>query len=158
MNGGTCRNVGGVWETHGIEQGRGVNLSFLAKIFPRRKDSNSGFAAVRMSKRGHHYYTILASDSGFEYVFQNGKDRWSTISPNLAIRLIEKNREGSTAAQPATNRKQFLELAIGSSGSVSSSWMPSKEIIYTTREQALSAEREILDISWASAKEELGSE
>jgi hypothetical protein len=111
-----------------------------------------------MSKSGHHYYTILASDSGFEYVFQNGKDRWSTISPNLAIRLIEKNREGSIGLQPATNRKQFLELAIGSSGGVSSSWMPSKEILYTTRELALSTEREILDVSWASAREELESE
>ena len=111
-----------------------------------------------MSNHGHHYYTILASDSGFEFVFQNGKDHWSSISPTLAVGLIEKNRAGKMGLRAATNRKQFLELAIGSIRSMNSSWMPSKEVIYTTREQALAAEREILDISWASAWEELENE
>ena len=108
-----------------------------------------------MSKHGHHYYTILASDSNFEFVFQNGQDRWSTISPSLADRLIEKNREGKIGDQVASDRKQFLELAIGSIENSGSSWTPSNEITYTTRELALTAEREILDISWSNAKDKL---
>ena len=99
-----CR---GVWETDGIGQAEGVNLNFLAKIFPRKNDTYSGFAAVRMSKHGHHYYTILASDSGFEYVFQNGKDRWSTISPNLAFRLIEK-KQGWESWCPASYKQKTI--------------------------------------------------
>ena len=149
----TLTFVSGIWETHGIEQWNGVGLGFLAKVFPRKKVINSEFSAVRMSRDGHHYYTILASDSGFEFVFQTGKDRWSTISPSLASRLIEKNRHGEIGLQIAAGRKQFLNLAIGSIANEETSWTPSKEIVYTTRELALRAEREILDISWAKQED-----
>ena len=108
-----------------------------------------------MSRGGHHYYTILASDLGFEYVFRNGTDRWSTISPSFASRLLEKNREGKMGNQIASNRKQFLQLAIGSIESGPTSWNPSKEISYPNREIALTAERKILDISWANVKDKL---
>jgi hypothetical protein len=105
-----------------------------------------------MFRQGHHFYTILASDSSFEYVFQNGKDRWSTISPSFANRLLEKNRDGKIGSQIASNRKQFLELAIGIGAPA---WTPSKEISYLNRELALTAERKILDISWANSKDKL---
>ena len=108
-----------------------------------------------MSKNGHHFYTILASNSSFEYVFRNGHDRWSTISPSLARRIIEKNKDGEIGNQIASDRKQFLELAIGSGGTEGSIWIPSQEIIYTTRELALRAEREILDSAWAGKEENL---
>lgn len=130
-------------------------MSLFAKLFARRSSSNSDFAAVRMSRGGHHYYTILASDLGFEYVFRNGTDRWSTISPSFANRLLEKNREGKMGNQIASNRKQFLQLAIGSIESGPTSWNPSKEISYPNREIALTAERKILDISWANVKDKL---
>jgi hypothetical protein len=145
----------GSWKTRGIEQGNGVSLSFLARIFSRNGDSNSGFTAVRMSKNGHHFYTILASDSSFEYVFRNGHDRWSTISPSLARRIIEKNKDAEIGNQIASGRKQFLKLAIGSGGIAGSSWETSKEVNYSTRELAIKTEREILDISWAGKEDEL---
>lgn len=135
-----------------------MKVSFLARIFHRKIDAPSSLVAVRMFRSGHHYYTILASDSGFEYVFQSGKERWSTISPSLATRLINKNKDGKIGGRPATNRKQFLELAIGISGDASSSWVPSEEFVYLTRSEALATEREILDASWARVKEELGYE
>jgi hypothetical protein len=147
--------LSGSWKTQGIEQGNGVNLSFLTKIFSRNGNSNSGFTAVRMSKNGHHFYTILASDSSFEYVFRNGHDRWSTISPSLARRIIEKNKDGELGRQVASGRKQFLKLAIGSGGIAESSWEPSKEVNYSTRELAIKTERGILDISWAGKEDEL---
>ena len=133
-------------------------MGFLAKVFSRNGASNSGFAAVRMSRGGHHFYTILASDSSFEFVFQNGKVRWSTISPSSARRVIQRNREGEIGNQIASDRKQFLKLAIFNGGTGSSSWTASKEIIYATRELALRAEREILDISWAGIEEKLDDE
>jgi hypothetical protein len=108
-----------------------------------------------MSKNGHHFYTILASNSSFEYVFRNGHDRWSTISPSLARRIIEKNKDGEIGNQIASDRKQFLELAIGSGGIAGSPWATSKEFNYTTRELALRAEREILDSAWAGKEENL---
>jgi hypothetical protein len=111
-----------------------------------------------MSRGGHHFYTILASDSSFEFVFQNGKVRWSTISPSSARRVIQRNREGEIGNQIASDRKQFLKLAIFNGGTGSSSWTASKEIIYATRELALRAEREILDISWAGIEEKLDDE
>ena len=126
-------------------------MGFLAKLFTK-SNTNSKFTAVRMFRDGHHFYTILASDSSFEYVFQNGKDRWSTISPSFANRTLEKNREGKYGRQIASSRKQFLELAIGIGASP---WTPSKEISYLNRELALTAEREILDISWANSKDKL---
>jgi hypothetical protein len=130
-------------------------LGFLAKIFSRNGDSNTGFTAVRMSKNGHHFYTILASDSSFEYVFRNGHDRWSTISPSLARRIIEKNKNGEIGSQVASGRKQFLKLAIGSGGIPESPWATSKAVDYLTRELAIKTEREILDISWAGKEDEL---
>ena len=130
-------------------------MGFLAKIFLRNGDSNSGFTAVRMSKNGHHFYTILASDSSFEYVFRNGHDRWSTISPSLARRIIEKNKDGEIGNQVASDRKQFLKLAIWSGGIAETPWKTSKEVNYSTRELAIKTEREILDISWAGKEDEL---
>ncbi len=133
-------------------------MGFFAKLFPRNRISNAEFMAVRMSSRGHHYYTILASDKGFEFVFRSGRDRWSTISPSFASRLIKKNIAGEIGSRVASNRKEFLELAIGTLGNGHSPWTPSKAIPYTTREQALQSETEILDISWASAKDGLDDE
>ena len=126
-------------------------MGFFAKLF-KKSNTNSKFTAVRMFSQGQHYYTILASDSSFEYVFQSGKDRWSTISPSFANRLLEKNRDGKIGSQIASNRKQFLELAIGMGGR---SWTPSKEISYLNRELALTTERKILDISWKNLKDKL---
>ena len=130
-------------------------MGFLAKLFALGGRPDLRLAAVRMSKHGHHYYSILASNSGFEFVFQNGKDRWSTISAPLAKRTIDANREGNIGNQVATNRMQFLELAIGDAGSSVSSWEVSEVIYYKTRDEAIELERKILDISWANAEDKL---
>lgn len=147
--------VSRVWETQGIEKRNEANLGYLAKLFSRSGGANSRYAAVRMSKHGHHFYSILASDFGFEYVFKSGVDRWSTISPSLANRILEKNKNGEIGNQIASNQKQFLALAIGSFENEETPWTPSKVIYYSDRELAIMTEQKILEVSWAKTKDEL---
>ena len=133
-------------------------MGLRSRLLKKNRRSNSGLVAVRMSKNDHHYYSILASDSGFEFVFQNGQDRWSTISASLASRIISGNQEGKIGTRIASNQSEFLKLAIGNTESGTSSWVSSEEIYYPSRESALLAERKILDLSWQNAEEKLSDE
>jgi hypothetical protein len=106
-----------------------------------------------MSRRGHHYFSILASNSGFEFVFRSGHDHWSTISPSLAKRTLEQNQlDGESNEQPSSVQG-YLKLAKSSLVSDDSSWEISGEFGYESRVQALKVEREILDISWRKVED-----
>ena len=100
-----------------------------------------------MSRKGHNYFSILATKSGFEYVFRTGHDRWSTISPSFAKRILEKNKL-RTSSKESKLAKDYLSIALKFHLHDSNEWRASKPIIYSTREEALKAEREHLDLSW----------
>ena len=98
-----------------------------------------------MSRGGHHYYSILANESGFEFVFRNGHDRWSTISPSTAKRLIANHQSRKVGKSLPTSTKEWIKLAThGETGG----WQASKAINYRSSEEALLIERAILDTSW----------
>jgi hypothetical protein len=125
----------------------------VPRLIERFKRSNSTFVAVHMSRRGHHYFSILASNSGFEFVFRSGHDHWSTISPSLAKRTLEQNQlDGESNEQPSSVQG-YLKLAKSSLVSDDSSWEISGEFGYESRVQALKVEREILDISWRKVED-----
>ena len=125
----------------------------VSRLMERFKRSNSDFKAVRMSRRGHHYYSILASSSDFEFVFRNGHDHWSTISPSLAKRILGQSGLDSDSSKQPSSAQGYLKLATSSLVSSDSSWEISGEFGYENRAQALTAERNVLDISWARVKD-----
>ena len=125
-------------------------MKALSRIFYRTDKSNLEFIVVRMSSNNHHFYSILATDAGFEYIFRNGTDHWSTISPAFGKRILDHYLNERERPYPGT-AKEFLKLAYFED---SSHWQASKEFKYATRDEALKVEREILDISWATVKEE----
>lgn len=99
-----------------------------------------------MSRDGHHYYSILASDSNFEFVFRSGHEHWSTISPSFAkrtMRLIEESN-----SEKPNSAKQYLDRVLILL--VQNTWSASSEFKYASREDALAFERKVLDNSWAS--------
>lgn len=112
----------------------------------RRSRSRSRFLVARMSKDGHHFYSILASDSNFEFVFRSGHEHWSTISPSFAkrtMRLIEESN-----AQKPKSAKKYLNRVL--TVLASDTWMASDIFKYVNREDALAFERKVLDKSWSS--------
>ena len=125
-------------------------MKVLRRIFHRPDKSNLEFIVVRMSRKNHHFYSILATNTGFEYIFRNGTNHWSTISPSYVKRILEHHLNEQKRPFPTT-AKEFLKLAYFED---SLNWQVSKEFNYATRDEALKVEREILDISWATAKEQ----
>lgn len=120
-------------------------MEFLRRFVSRNQQSAGGFSVVRMSRGGHHYYSILANENGFEFVFRNGHNRWSTISPSTVKRLIQhhqNNKEGE--ALPSTSKKWIKLATLGETGG----WHASKIFNYGNKEEALLIERAILDESW----------
>ena len=121
-------------------------MEFLRRFISRNQHSAGNFSVVRMSRGGHHYYSILANESGFEFVFRNGHDRWSTISPSTAKRIIANHQNSKSLP---TSTKQWIKLAtLGENGG----WQASKAINYRSSEEALLIERAILDASWGDKK------
>ena len=110
------------------------------------------FIVVRMSRRGHHYYSILADSSGFEFIFRNDHSHWSTVSPTLARRILEGSHIENAARSHRKSARNFLQLATDNLVGNGSSWEISHEIGYPTRDIALQAERKILDKSWANGE------
>ena len=105
-------------------------------------------------KRGeHHYYSIIAWDGGFEFIFRNGFDRWSTISPSFAKRIQTRNLEEKMRKPIAKTKKEFLELASLGAGTERSDWKRSEPIQYQTKELAIETERSVLDASWMKVKD-----
>jgi len=127
-------------------------LKNLAKHFGKSEEK---FLVVRVSRKGHHYYSILASENGFEYVFRNGHDRWSTISPSFAKRVLEHSKKDTGSGFNPKSSKDFLTIATRDYHENSSSWKVSNTFTYTGREEAIRVEREILDDSWANVEGEL---
>ena len=124
-------------------------MEFLRRFVSRNQQSAGGFSVVRMSRGGHHYYSILANESGFEFVFRNGHDRWSTISPSTAKRLIANHQSSKVGKSLPTSTKQWIKLAtLGETGG----WQASKVNNYKSSEEALLIERAILDTSWEDKK------
>ena len=112
----------------------------------RRSRSRSRFLVARMSKDGHHFYSILASDSNFEFVFRSGHEHWSTISPSFAkrtMRLIEESN-----GQKPKSAKKYLNRVL--TVLASDTWNASSGFQYASREDALAFERKVLDKSWSS--------
>jgi hypothetical protein len=127
----------------------GVTMEFLRRFVSRNQQSAGGFSVVRMSRGGHHYYSILANENGFEFVFRNGHDRWSTISPSAAKRLIQHYQSNKEGKALPTSTKQWIKLAtLGETGG----WHASKAINYRSSQEALLIERAILDASWEGKK------
>ena len=112
----------------------------------RRFRSRSRFLVVRMSKDGHHFYSILASDSSFEFVFRSGHENWSTISPSFAKRTMRLIEESD--GQKHNSAKKYLDQVL--TLLVSDTWSASSGFKYASREDALAIERKVLDNSWAS--------
>lgn len=114
--------------------------------FNRRFLFGPRFLVVRMSKDGHHFYSILASDSNFEFVFRSGHEHWSTISPSFAkrtMRLIEESN-----GQKPNSAKKYLGRVLPLL--MSDTWSASSGFKYASREAALTFERKVLDNSWGS--------
>lgn len=114
--------------------------------FNRRVPFGSRFLAVRMSNDGHHFYSILASDSNFEFVFRSGHDHWSTISPSFAKRTMRLIQESD--GQEPNSAKKYLNRVL--TVLTSDTWMASDVFEYANYEDALAFERKVLDKSWSS--------
>ena len=111
---------------------------------------NRRFLVVRMYKDGHHFYSILASDSNFEFVFRSGHDHWSTISPSLAKRTLGLIQESD--GQKPNSAKKYLNRVL--TVLASDTWMASDVFKYANQEDALAFERKVLDNSWSSIESE----
>ena len=112
----------------------------------RRSRSSSRFLVARMSKNGHHFYSILASDSNFEFVFRSGHEHWSSISPSFAKRTMRLIEESD--GQKPNSAKKYLGRVL--TLLVSDTWSASSGFKYASREDALAFERKVLDNSWSS--------
>ena len=99
-----------------------------------------------MSRDGHHFYSILASDSNFEFVFRSGHEHWSTISPSFAKRIMRLIEESD--CQKLNSAKKYIDRVL--TLLVSGSWSASSVFNYASREDALAFERKVLDNSWSS--------
>lgn len=111
----------------------------------RRSRLGSKFLVVRMSKDGHHFYSILASDSSFEFVFRSGHDHWSTISPSFAKRTMRLIEESDNQKNNST--KKYLDRVL--TLLASDTWGASGVFKYASHEDALAVERKVLDNSWS---------
>lgn len=111
----------------------------------RRSRSGARFIVARMSRDGQHFYSILASDSDFEFVFRSGHERWSTISPSFAKRTM-KLIEESDREKP-DSAKKYLDRVL--SLLVQNSWSASSGYEYSSHQDALVSERKVLDNSWS---------
>lgn len=111
----------------------------------RRSRSRSRFLVARMSKNGHHFYSILASDSNFEFVFRSGHDHWSTISPSFAKRTMRLIEESD--GQKPKSAKRYLGRVL--TLLMSDTWNASSGFKYASREDAVAFERKVLDKSWS---------
>jgi hypothetical protein len=98
-----------------------------------------------MSRDGHHFYSILASDSSFEFVFRSGHDHWSTISPSFAKRTMRLIEESDS--QKLNSTKKYLDRVL--TLLASDTWGASGVFKYASHEGALAAERKVLDNSWS---------
>ncbi len=126
-------------------------MRILKRLAVHFSKSNLEFMVVRISRDGHHHYSILASRNGFEYVFRNGHDHWSTISPSFARRILERNKEEISSRTTSMTAKDYVKIAfLGESWG----WEKSNVIFYLNREEALRVERDVLDKSWANAEGE----
>lgn len=106
------------------------------------------FVVTRISRDDHHHYSIIAWEGGFEFIFRNGFDRWSTISPSFAKGILTRNLEGQMGDSIAETAIEFLELAALGAGAKESKWKQSKPIRYRSKEKAIETERRELDIAW----------
>jgi hypothetical protein len=111
------------------------------------------FDVIRLNRKGHHYFSIIAWEGGFEFIFRNGFERWSTISPSLAKRIQTRNLEGRMGKSIAKTKKDFLELAALGASSADSNWIIAGPIHYQIKEIAIESERSVLDASWMKVKE-----
>ena len=111
----------------------------------RQSRSRSRFLVARMSRDGHHFYSILASDSNFEFVFRSGHENWSTISPSFAKRTMRLIEESD--GQKPNSARQYLDRVL--TLLLQNTWSASSEFKYASREDALAAERKVLDNSWS---------
>ncbi len=128
-------------------------MKIVQRLFKVKQKMDYPFDVIRMSRGGHHYYSIVAWDGGFEFIFRNGFDRWSTISPSFAKRIQTRNLEGKMGKSIAKTKNDFLELAALGAGSEGSHWIISEPIQYRTKEQAIESERSVLDASWMKVKD-----
>ena len=112
----------------------------------QRSRFRSKFLVARMSKDDHHFYSILASDSNFEFVFRSGHEHWSTISPSFAKRTMRLIEESD--GQKPNSAKKYLGRVL--TLLVSDTWSASSVFKYASREDALAFERKVLDNSWGS--------
>ena len=124
-------------------------MKLLSRLMGRLKTRHMPFVVIRMSRRGHHYYSVLADSSGFEFVFRNEHNHWSTVSPTLARRILEGAQLKKAARSHRGLAEKFLRLATNNLVGSESSWEVSHEFRYPTRDIALQVERKILDKSWS---------
>ena len=109
----------------------------------------------RVSRSGHHYYSILCDDSGFEFIFRSGHDRWSTISPSFAKKILLKHNRKKL--WPFNKAKEFLRIAsegILANQNDLNGWQISRPIKYSSRDKAINEERSLLDKSWEEVEKE----
>jgi len=124
-------------------------VKLLSSLIGRLKTRHMPIVVIRMSRRGHHYYSVLADSSGFEFVFRNEHNRWSTVSPTLARRILEGAQLEKASRSHQGSAERFLRLATDNLVGSGSSWEVSHEFRYPTRDIALQVERAILDKSWS---------
>ena len=107
---------------------------------------------ARMVRSDTHFYSILLTRDGFEYVFRSGHDHWSTISHKHGKKIIERDMNGESGRPRANSMKEFLALASHGASSKrrarNSGWQVKKLIKYSSRDQALQVETRVLDKSW----------
>lgn len=117
-------------------------------LLRRNKKGDQSVLVVRVFRADIHCYSILASDREFEYVFRTGKDRWSTISPSFARRILKRNSEGEWGHPNPRSARDFLALT--EQFTQNSNWSRSREIKYADRAVAIQTERAALDESFST--------
>jgi len=123
-------------------------LSRILELVKESTQRRKPFVLVRVLGDGTHLYSILAWEGGFEFVFRNGHERWSTVSPSYARRILEDNAEGKFGKKNPRSAKDFITLTMYVSGEPGTGWKKSSYVYYSSKEEALAKERGILDIAW----------
>ena len=128
-------------------------MKLVPRLFKVKTKTDYPFAVIRLNREDHHYFSIIAWEGGFEFIFRNGFDRWSTISPSLAKRIQTRNLDGKMGNSIAKTKNDFLELASLGAGLEGSNWKISAPIQYQIKEEAIDSERSVLDASWMKAED-----
>ena len=102
------------------------------------------YIVSRAMRDGHHHYSVLAWDQGFEFLFPSGVAAWSSVHNGHIEMILRANSDelGRRArSRRPFNSDDYLRIASLDGGN----WVMTAPVSYESRQQAIKAEVAVLD-------------